>query len=106
MGGLLLSLKNEIVQIAPKGRVCSVAPGWVKTPAVEPLLSDPNVVYAALASTPLKKLAEPQDIARQVLALASSELSGHITGQVVMAHGGMEGRLLNRRSDLGLPEAK
>lgn len=27
MGGLLLSLKNEIVKIAPRGRVNSINPG-------------------------------------------------------------------------------
>ena len=51
-------------------------------------------------STPLKKLAEPRDVATQVLALASPTLSGHVTGQVVMVHGGMEGRLLNREEDI------
>ena len=28
LGGLLLSLKNEIVRAAPRGRVNAVAPGW------------------------------------------------------------------------------
>lgn len=32
MYGLLLSLKNEIVKIAPRGRANCVAPGWVDTP--------------------------------------------------------------------------
>lgn len=32
MGGLMLSLKNEIVKIAPRGRVNTIAPGWVATP--------------------------------------------------------------------------
>src|SRR5215211_60811 len=30
--GLLLSLKNEIVRIAPRGRVNAVAPGWTESP--------------------------------------------------------------------------
>jgi 3-oxoacyl-[acyl-carrier protein] reductase len=30
-----------------------------------------------------------------VVALASDEVSGHVTGQVVMIAGGMEGRLLH-----------
>ena len=30
--GLLLSLKNEIVRIAPRGRVNAVAPGWTYSP--------------------------------------------------------------------------
>ncbi|KAI9061854.1 NAD-P-binding protein [Trametes sanguinea] len=101
MYGLCLSLKNEIVKIAPKGRVNAIAPGWVKTPMAEESLKDPNVVYRALATTPLKKVATPEDVAGQVVVMSSPSLSGHITGQVLMIEGGMEGRLLNERSDLG-----
>lgn len=50
MYGLTLSLKNEIVKLAPKGRVNCVAPGWVKTPMVANALKDPDVVYQALAT--------------------------------------------------------
>ncbi|KAH9856198.1 NAD-P-binding protein [Lenzites betulinus] len=102
MYGLCLSLKNEIVKIAPKGRVNVIAPGWVKTPMAQESLKDPNVVYRALASTPLKKVATPEDVAGQVVVISSPTLSGHITGQVLMIAGGMEGRLLNERKDLGL----
>ncbi|KAI0350917.1 NAD-P-binding protein [Trametes cingulata] len=102
MYGLCLSLKNEIVKIAPRGRVNAIAPGWVKTPMAEAALKDPNVVYRALATTPLKKVATPEDVAGQVVIMSSPSLSGHITGQVLMIEGGMEGRLLNERKDLGL----
>jgi NAD(P)-dependent dehydrogenase (short-subunit alcohol dehydrogenase family) len=50
--------------------------------------------------SPLKKVATPIDVATQIVVLASSTLSGHVTGQVVMVEGGMEGRLLNRPEDL------
>lgn len=50
MYGFLLSLKNEIVKIAPKGRVNCVAPGWVKTPMADEALANPNTVYRALAT--------------------------------------------------------
>ena len=50
MYGLTLSLKNEIVKIAPRGRVNTVAPGWVKTPMAREALDDPAVVYRALAT--------------------------------------------------------
>ena len=43
----------------------------------------------------LRKVAEPEDVARQVVVLASDELSGHVTGQVVDVAGGMEGRVLH-----------
>ena len=45
-------------------------------------------------------MATPEDIANQILVLSSSVLSGHVTGQVVMVEGGMEGRLLNKREDI------
>ena len=50
MYGFTLSLKNEIFKIAPRGRVNTVAPGWVKTPMAEEALSDPTIVYRALAT--------------------------------------------------------
>lgn len=82
LDGLQKSLKNEIVALAPRARINVVNPGWTRTPAVAAKLADPDVVYAALATTPLKKLAEPEDIANQVLSFASWRLSGHVTGQV------------------------
>jgi 3-oxoacyl-[acyl-carrier protein] reductase len=42
----------------------------------------------------LKKLGTPEDVARHIVVLASDRLSGHVTGQVVVVAGGMEGRLL------------
>lgn len=50
MYGLTMTLKNEIVKIAPKGRVNAVAPGWVRTPMAESALADPDVVYQSLAT--------------------------------------------------------
>jgi NAD(P)-dependent dehydrogenase (short-subunit alcohol dehydrogenase family) len=48
--GLMLSMKNEIVKIAPRARVNIISPGWVKTPMAEEALKDPMVVYRALAT--------------------------------------------------------
>ena len=94
MYGLLPSLKNEIVEIAPLGRVNSVNPGWVKTPMAEQIASDEKKMARALATTPLRKIALPEDVARQVAVLASPILSGHVSGANVSVDGGMEGRLL------------
>jgi len=96
MYGLTMTLKYEIVKIAPRGRVNSVAPGWVRTPIVDNLLSsNPDLLDAILAKTPLGKIAMPLDVATQIVALSSSTVSGHVTGQVVMVDGGMEGTMLN-----------
>ncbi|MEO8290208.1 MAG: SDR family oxidoreductase [Gaiellaceae bacterium] len=93
--GLLLSLKNEVVRIAPSARVNAVSPGWTVSPMTRTMLDDPAVLERATRTMPLRKAAQPEDIARQVVALASDEISGHVTGQMVVVAGGMEGRLLH-----------
>src|SRR6186997_3422687 len=93
--GLLLSLKNEIVRVAPLGRVNVVCPGWTESPMTRTTLTDPDLVARVTRTMPLRKVAQPEDVARQVVVLASDELSGHVTGQVVTVAGGMEGRLLH-----------
>jgi 3-oxoacyl-[acyl-carrier protein] reductase len=92
--GLLLSLKNEIVRIAPRGRVNAVAPGWTESPMTRGHV-DPESVRRVSRTMALRKVAQPEDVARQVVVLASDELSGHVTGQVVTIAGGMEGRVLH-----------
>ena len=92
--GLLLSLKNEIVRVAPRARVNAVCPGWTYSPMTRGEVDD-EVLDRVTATMALRKIAEPEDVARQVVVLASDELSGHVTGQVVVVAGGMEGRLLH-----------
>ena len=92
--GLLLSLKNEIVRIAPRGRVNALCPGWTESPMTRSSLDDPDLVGRITRTMPLRKVATPEDVARQVVVLASDELSGHVTGQMVTVAGGMEGRVL------------
>jgi 3-oxoacyl-[acyl-carrier protein] reductase len=93
-GGLLLSLKNEIARIAPAGRVNAVAPGWTETPMTRGHV-DPEHVRAVTRTMALRKVARPEDVAAQVVVLASDALSGHVTGQLVLVAGGMEGRTLH-----------
>ncbi|MDX6396847.1 MAG: 3-oxoacyl-[acyl-carrier protein] reductase [Gaiellaceae bacterium] len=94
LGGLLLSLKNEIVRIAPAGRVNAVAPGWTESAMTRGHV-DPESVRKVSRTMALRKIAQPEDVARQVVVLASDELSGHVTGQVITIAGGMEGRILH-----------
>jgi 3-oxoacyl-[acyl-carrier protein] reductase len=93
-GGLLLSLKNEIVRIAPRGRVNAVAPGWTYSPMTRGEL-DPELVARISRTMALRKVAQAEDVARAVVVLSSDELSGHVTGEVVTVAGGMEGRTLH-----------
>jgi 3-oxoacyl-[acyl-carrier protein] reductase len=92
--GLLLSLKNEVVRFAPRARVNAVCPGWTHSPMTRAAL-DPAKVNRITRTMALRKVAEPSDVARQVVALASDEISGHVTGQVITVAGGMEGRVLH-----------
>jgi 3-oxoacyl-[acyl-carrier protein] reductase len=43
----------------------------------------------------LRKVAQAEDVARAVVVLASDDLSGHVTGELVTVAGGMEGRTLH-----------
>src|SRR5438874_8540408 len=86
--GLLLSLKNEIVRVAPRARVNAVAPGWTESPMTRGSLVGETLARVTRTMA-LKEVAQPEDVARQVVVLASDELSGHVTGQVVTVAGGM-----------------
>jgi 3-oxoacyl-[acyl-carrier protein] reductase len=94
LGGLLLSLKNEITCVAPRARVNAVAPGWTESPMTRGLVDEERVRMMSRTMA-LRKVARPEDVARQVVVLASDELSGHVTGQVVTVAGGMEGRVVH-----------
>jgi 3-oxoacyl-[acyl-carrier protein] reductase len=94
LGGLLLSLKNEVVRVAPRARVNAVAPGWTETPMTRGHV-DPATVRKVTRTMALRKIAAADDVARQVVVLASDELSGHVTGQVITVAGGMEGRVIH-----------
>ena len=94
LGGLLLSAKNEAARIGPGVRVNVVAPGWTLTPTIGERGRSDDHFARATATMSLKKLGRPEDVAAQVVVLASDELSGHLTGQVITVAGGMEGRLV------------
>jgi len=92
--GLLLSLKNEVVRIGPRARVNGVCPGWTESPMTRQSLTQ-ETLDRVTRTMALKKVAQPEDVAWQVVVLASDRLSGHVTGQVVTVAGGMEGRVID-----------
>ena len=94
LGGLLLSLKNEVVRKKLLARVNAVAPGWTESPMTRGHVSEEHVRRLSRTMA-LRKVAQPVDVAAQVVVLASPVLSGHVTGQVVTVAGGMEGRVLH-----------
>jgi 3-oxoacyl-[acyl-carrier protein] reductase len=90
--GLLLSAKNEAARIGDGVRVNAVAPGWTVTPMIGNKGLDSDHVERVTSTMSLKKLGRPEDVAAQVVMLASDRISGHMSGQVVVVAGGMEGR--------------
>jgi len=92
--GFLKSLKNEIVRIAPRGRVNAVAPGWTATDMTRDVVKECDFVAKITRTMALDKLGAADDVARTIVALASDVISGHISGEVVTVAGGMEGRVL------------
>jgi 3-oxoacyl-[acyl-carrier protein] reductase len=98
--GLVRSLKNEIVQIDPYGRVNMVEPGWTVTHMVRDELREPGAIASVARTMPLRQLARAADIARAVLFLCSHAAARHVTGEVLTVAGGMEGRALWRDADI------
>jgi 3-oxoacyl-[acyl-carrier protein] reductase len=95
VSGLTRSLKNEIMRVAPAGRVNAVCPGWTQTDMTRDILADESVIPRVTRTMALKKLATAEDVASAVVALASDRVSGHITGEVITVAGGMEGRVID-----------
>lgn len=74
-------------ELGPHGiRVNAVAPGTTLTPTVRESLSD-EYVAQLVESIPLRRMNEPDDLARLVVALAS-DLGRGVTGQLVLADNG------------------
>jgi 3-oxoacyl-[acyl-carrier protein] reductase len=103
--GLARSLKNEICRLAPRGRVNVVSPGWTRTPMTQDFGENAKRVTRALQTMPMRKIARAEDVARAVVFLASSRLSGHVNGQVLTVAGGMEGRVLYNVDEIDLSQA-
>jgi NAD(P)-dependent dehydrogenase (short-subunit alcohol dehydrogenase family) len=74
-------------ELGPHGvRVNAVAPGTTLTPTVRAALTD-DYVAQLVESLPLRRMNEPDDLARLVVLLAS-DLAASVTGQLVLADNG------------------
>lgn len=82
--GLVQSAAQEL---APRIRVNLVSPGWVRTPMAAPTLGDPEKFARIVEAIPLKRVAEPEDVAAVVSFLASDG-ARHITGADIPVSGG------------------
>jgi len=69
-------------------RVNAIAPTYVKTDFIKPLMDDPALRARIEAMTPLGRIAEPEDIVGAALFLASPA-SSMVTGHVLAVDGGV-----------------
>jgi NAD(P)-dependent dehydrogenase (short-subunit alcohol dehydrogenase family) len=95
--GGVLSLTREIaVQYARQGiRANALCPGPVRTPLLEPMLRDDERRENRLNHIPLNRFAEPDDIAKAALFLAS-DLSSYVTGTALVVDGGITAAYLTK----------
>lgn len=104
MYGYVKSLKNEIVKIAPLGRVNVVAPGWTVGEMAADFTANSDSVKRTLQTVPLRKIARASEVAKTIVYL-SSKLASHTTGQVVMVDGGMDGRIVHSANEIDVTKA-
>ena len=68
--------------------VNAVAPGWVRTELIRHLLDDEAMLGGYTKAIPMRRIAEPEEIA-PLVAFLCSDLAGYMTGSVVVVDGGL-----------------
>ena len=85
--GIIGLTKTTAKELASRGVTCNaIAPGFIQT-AMTDVLSD-KAKDAMLGAVPMKRMGQPEDIAKTALYLAS-DLSSYVTGEVIRVDGGM-----------------
>jgi meso-butanediol dehydrogenase / (S,S)-butanediol dehydrogenase / diacetyl reductase len=84
--GVIELTKTMALELAPKVRVCAVAPGYVLTPMQRAEYSD-AMLEEVNRKVPLGRHATPEEIAGLFAYLASDD-AAYITGQVITIDGG------------------
>ncbi len=85
--GLIGMTKSLAKELGSKGITANVvAPGFVETSMLEALT--PQVREQVTKALPVRRFGEPEEIAHAV-SFVASDLSGYLTGQVLIIDGGM-----------------
>ena len=87
-GALLALVRALAVTYGPEGiRANALVPGFVRTRLTADVVGNPEGLAAATAGIPLRRIAEPDELAACALFLASDE-SSFVTGAALVADGG------------------
>ncbi|HAQ36331.1 MAG TPA: dehydrogenase, partial [Alphaproteobacteria bacterium] len=87
-GAINQMTKSMALALAPTGiRVNAVGPGSVNTDVLKSVLDDRNAMDRVMSRTPMRRIADPDEIAAVVAFLASADAS-YVTGECIYADGG------------------
>ena len=88
-GAMRMLTRTLALELAPLGiNVNSLAPGMVLTPFNQAAIDDPDLLEKQVQSIPLKRAAQPGEIARLAVFLASSD-ADYVTGATYVMDGGL-----------------
>lgn len=85
--GLVGLTKSLALDWAPDVRVNAVAPGYVTTELTDGIRENEDLYQRLLDQTPMKRFADPDEIAAPVVFLAS-EMASYVTGECLTVDGG------------------
>ena len=85
--GLINLTQTMAIENAPNVRVNCIVPGAVMTPATNRAIPDENMLKHTAKTIPLKRIADPDEIAAPVMFLLSNQAS-FITGHSLVVDGG------------------
>ena len=90
-GGVLAMTREIAVIYARQGiRANALCPGPVNTPLLQELLAEPEARARRLVHVPMGRLAEPEEVARAALFLASDD-AAYVNGTSFLVDGGITG---------------
>ncbi len=88
-GAIRMLTRTLALELAPDNiNVNSLAPGMVLTPFNQPAIDDPKLLEDQVQSIPMKRAAQPAEIARLAVFLASSD-ADYVTGSSYVMDGGL-----------------
>ncbi|MDG1846272.1 MAG: glucose 1-dehydrogenase [Acidimicrobiales bacterium] len=89
---------NSALDLAPRIRVNAIAPGAIKTDALEIVLTNEEIHDAMVQGTPMGRLGEVNDVTAAAIYLASPAAS-YVTGQIL----GVDGGIRSSNFDMKIP---